>query len=70
MDPDETREECAMSRHSIDDIRGLEIDGGLFCADCLEPKDWQDLSENQVVTEKQADDGGALWFCDRCGKQL
>jgi len=44
--------------------------GVILCINCMNNEDWDNLAEDNIITEDEATDGGTLYFCDTCKKQL
>ena len=53
-----------------DDIMGFSFEGGeVVCCDCADDEDTADLTEKEILTDKDTEKGD-LYFCDRCKKKL
>jgi len=60
-----------MKVHQIDDLVGIyEQDGSVKCRDCMEDEDWKHLSQKNLITLDDVENGERLFYCDYCEKKL
>ena len=54
-----------------EDIRGYRFeDGTILCPECMAPEDLKDVTEDEILTDKDVNTEEGAYFCDRCKKQL
>lgn len=57
--------------YSQEEICGIELEEGIVCAECWTDEEFDDLEQNQIITEKDIEHASdSLYFCDRCNKRL
>jgi hypothetical protein len=60
-----------MEKHKIDDLVGIyEADKSVKCRGCMEEEDWEDLSQENIITVKDIENGEKLLYCDYCEQKL
>jgi hypothetical protein len=47
-----------------DEVRGAHIEGQVVCAECLTSEEWDNLTEDQIITDDTITEDD-LYFCDR-----
>ncbi len=53
-----------------DDVRGYRHGGESLCTECAEGHEFlKNLKEDSIITVQDVE-GGDLYFCDRCKKQI
>ena len=56
-----------MARYEDEDILGLHFNSGVVvCRECCTEKEWEDMTEDQIVVENEEE----VVFCDRCKKKF
>lgn len=45
-------------------------DGTIVCPKCMAPEDLKDVTEDEILTDKEVDDIEGTYYCDRCKKPL
>jgi hypothetical protein len=58
-----------MGVYDLSEIVAAHTDEGVLCSDCMTSEQWEDLSEDRILTEKYLE-GDEVYFCDKCRKQL
>jgi uncharacterized membrane protein len=67
------REVIQMGRVKREVIVGVEVGQNITCLDCLntESKDWEyQVTQDQILTQKEVDNPDELIFCDACKHRL
>ena len=60
-----------MRVHEIDDLVGIyEEDGSVKCRDCMKEEDWEELKEENIITEDNIEKNDELIYCDYCERKL
>jgi hypothetical protein len=54
-----------------EDVIGYSLDDGeIFCDNCIPPRQVEGLKENNLLTNKDAEEKELHIFCDMCGKKI
>jgi hypothetical protein len=65
------REELTMGKISKEDISGMwDDEGRIVCADHMSDEDWNELTEDRVITSDEIERSDDLYFCHVDGKRL
>lgn len=60
-----------MGKISKEEIAGIWDDvGNVVCADCVPDEVWTYMTEDQIISRDNVDNGDDLYFCDECREQL
>lgn len=60
-----------MKGYETDDLVGIyQEDGSVKCRECMEDEDWEELTEEDIITSKDIEEGGEWICCDYCEKTL
>ncbi len=60
-----------MRGYETDDLVGIyQEDGSVKCRDCMEDEDWEELTEEDIITSKDIEEGDEWICCDYCEKTL
>jgi hypothetical protein len=60
-----------MEDHKIDDLVGIyEADGSVKCRECMEEKDWEDLTQENIITLGDIENSERVFYCDYCEEKL
>jgi hypothetical protein len=60
-----------MKDHKIDDLVGIyEADGSVKCRECMEEKDWEGLTQENIITLKDIENSEGVLYCDYCEEKL
>ncbi len=60
-----------MEDHKIDDLVGIyEADGSVKCRECMKEKDWEDLTQENIITLKDIENSDKVFYCDYCEEKL
>ena len=59
-----------MAKVELEDIVGVWLPTGeLVCVDCMEDHEWDEISQENILTEDSRDDD-SIYFCDRHRKKI
>jgi len=60
-----------MEVNEIDDLVGMyEEDRSVKCRDCMKEEDWEELKEENIITEDNIEKNDELIYCDYCERKL
>ncbi len=60
-----------MKGYETDDLVGIyQEDGSVKCRECMDDEDWQELTEESIITTGDIDEGEKLFYCDYCEEKL
>ncbi len=59
-----------MTNSDISKVSAFYVDEKVICADCMTETDWNQLTQDSVMTQKEADENDKIFFCDRCGEPI
>ncbi len=54
----------------VKDIVGYRIANEIVCLECMESEDYEELTQDQAITQDELNQTDDTYFCDRCKKQL
>ena len=52
------------------EIVALQVDERVICAGCWSADDWKEKTQQQLIIEKDLEDGERIFFCDECQKEV
>ncbi|MFP4452218.1 MAG: hypothetical protein ACLFPI_02485 [Desulfobacterales bacterium] len=51
-------------------VVAIRVNKGVICTDCMTDGDWDLLTEDRVITQKDQNEKDKILFCDRCGEPI
>jgi hypothetical protein len=60
-----------MGYYKLDEIAAIRDDQGkMSCMECATKEELAELTEDQIVTDKEVEDEENFFFCDDCKKRI
>ncbi len=59
-----------MGTYKSEDVLGACVENETICMDCIEESDWDEVTEDMLITRRDIEKGEKLYFCDRCKKPI
>ncbi len=59
-----------MSVFKREEIAGIYGNEGPIHAECMTEEEWNEMTEDEIITTNQIESDDDIYFCNRCSKQL
>ena len=53
-----------------EDIRGIRRDGDILRSECITDEEWDETTQDQIITDDELADSYGIYFCDRCNGRI
>ncbi len=60
-----------MAIYDKDEIVAIRTtDGRILCEECADQEEWDNVTQDHIVTRTEVEESDKLYFCDECKKQI
>lgn len=59
-----------MGVYKEDEIAALSLERGIVCQKCATREDWNNATEDEIISQDDVEKGDEIYFCDDCKKRL